>query len=313
MRELRKLGLVPIALSRSWVDYTDPLQLESWVKDARIQLIINAAGYTGRTVDDCEKHKEDCYAANVSFVRSLAKMCVDLDVALFHISSGCIFDGPGPFKEEDLPNNHSQFYAHTKIEAENELFSTDCRAWIFRIRMPFGHRDHPRNWLTKLKNYPLILDGLNSVTYLDQFVRRSYRLAHQSAPGVYHAACSTPIRTADVATLLHQNGIRELPVEIFAPGSFKACGHTHRSQTVFGCLKVREGVWKAFLALRSFLWSGVCVTSVLQTHHPGVKDSKNETNPTPHLRASAVHRSHHWLRELETSDLQIHRDSCHHS
>ena len=202
--------------------------------------------YVGKTVDDCEGHKEECYAANVVLVRNLGTLCRELDISLFHISSGCIFDGPGPFGEEAKPNNVGQFYAQCKIHAEVELAGTGARAWVFRIRMPFNGRVHPRNLLCKLASYDRILEGLNSITFLDEFAMRSYHLAQRAGPGVYHASCSTPVRTAQVARMLFDAGVRVKPVELFYPEAFRKAGHVHRSAAVLDVSKFEQAYGAPF-------------------------------------------------------------------
>lgn len=235
-----------MALSRAWLDYTDVDELENIVRAHRSHLVINAAGYTGRTVDDCEINKQECYDANVVLPRTIATVCKKLSVPMLHVSSGCIFTGAGPFSEQDTPNNVSPFYPQCKINAEREISQVGPMVWIFRIRMPFNWHNNPRNWLTKLIKYPKILDGLNSVTFLDEFAIRSYHLVQKAAPGIYHAACSVPIRTAFVARMLLDAGIRKDPVELFPPDSFLAAGHVPRSEAVLDVRKFEAAYGATF-------------------------------------------------------------------
>jgi len=235
------LGLRPIVLSRDWSDYTRESNLDWVFEGVKPQLVINAAGYTGRSVDDCERNKEECYAANVTAVRLLGKICKKWDVSLIHVSSGCVFTGPGVFTEEDEPNNYGQFYAQTKIAAENELHDSGCRAWIYRIRMPFDTRNHPRNWLFKLLHHRMILDGLNSVTYLHEFAMRSLEMVkeHKGPPGIYHATNRGALRTVDVVDLLIQAGLRDTPAFLWDKEEFEK-EHVHRSEAVLDSSKFEE-------------------------------------------------------------------------
>lgn len=246
LRALHFLGLRPMALSRSWFDYTDPSELSTFMGAHRTQLVINAAGYTGRTVDDCEVNKQECYDANVILPRHVAKVCYIHDATMLHVSSGCIFTGAGPFDEESTPNNVGQFYTQCKIHAENEVKDAGARAYIFRIRMPFNWQNNPRNWLHKLSLYPKILDGLNSVTFLDEFAIRSYHLMQKAAPGIYNAACSVPLRTAFVARMLLEAGIRKVPVELYPLDAFLAAGHVPRSAAVLDVRKFERAYGASF-------------------------------------------------------------------
>lgn len=241
LRALHFLGLRPAVLSRAWLDYTDPDVFENFLTVSKPQLVINAAGFTGRTVDDCEADKQQCYAANVTLARTIGEACARAGIALAHISSGCIFTGLGPFKESDEPNNLSQFYAQCKWHAELELAKIGGKVWTFRIRMPFGNLPHPRNLLTKLANYERILDGLNTLTFLDEFAMRSYQLMGKAAPGVYHAGCSLSTSTALVAQMLLEAGIRKVPVKLYPPDEFLKT-HVARSYAVLDVSKF-EGAY----------------------------------------------------------------------
>lgn len=248
-RTLHFLGMNPIMLSRQWFNYADMSQLRSLFSCSRVQLVINAAGYTGRTVDDCEENKDECYAANVILPRTLAHLCKSTGVPLIHISSGCIFNGPGPWTEhwteEDRPNHFGQFYAECKMEAEQDILTSGAHAWLFRIRMPFSYMWHSRNWLVKLIHYPSILDGQNSVTFLEEFCMRSYLVAQKGEPGVYHAAYPTPVSTLAVAQLLYDRGLRRLPVQPYNAQRFLH-QHVSRSQAILSAGKFEAAAGAAF-------------------------------------------------------------------
>lgn len=244
-RALHFLGLNPTILSRAWLDYHDIDQLQTYLRGTKPQLLINCAGFTGRTVDDCEWLKQECYHANVVLPRLLGQLCADHSIPLVHISSGCIFTGPGVWKETDKPNNLDQFYAQCKAAAENEILITKARAWIFRIRMPFSHVLSPRNWLCKLRDYPLILDGQNSVTFLDEFCMRSYAVVQKAEPGIYHAAYTTPVSTRAVAQLMMDMGARKIPIQDYPPETF-AKFHCPRSTAVLDSSKFEQAAGAAF-------------------------------------------------------------------
>lgn len=246
LRAMHFLGLRPHVLSRDWFDYEDEGELRTFMEANKIQLVINAAGFTGRTVDDCEIHKQQCYAANVVLPRRVALACQELGATMLHVSSGCIFQGQGPFTEEDTPNNLAVFYAQCKINAESEVKAAGARAYVFRIRMPFNWQNNPRNWLVKLRDHERILDGLNSVTFLDEFAIRAYHLCQKAEPGVYNATCSVPVRTAFVARMLLDMGIRQKSVDLYRPEQFLLDGHVPRSEAVLDVRKFERAYGAEF-------------------------------------------------------------------
>jgi dTDP-4-dehydrorhamnose reductase len=245
-RALYHLGYYPIIFSRSWMDYADPSVVRYNLSACRARIVINAAGYTGDTVDDCEANKAECYRANVTLPVNVAKVCKELSLPLIQISSGCIFNGDGPFVEKDDPKHlpkQQSFYATCKRQAELGIEDVGGSVFIFRIRMPFSHIHHRRNWLLKLCDYPLILDGLNSATFIEEFAMRSWQLAEKGAPGVYHCVQPEPIRTAEVARMLHVAGLRKLAVECWNPEDFSQ-HHCKRSAAVLNCAQF-ETAYKA--------------------------------------------------------------------
>lgn len=233
LRVLHYLGYTPVMVSRSWCDYTDPVEFSSLIYNYRPYIVINCAGYTGETVDDCQSNQTECYKANVELVEMIVKELNKSRTPLIHISSGCVFNGPGPFKETDAPDMRL-WYQACKLEAE-EIVSTMQKYWIFRIRMPFSHFPHKRNWLCKLMKYEKILDGFNSVTWLDEFCMRSWMMIQKGAPGIYHCTQPGPVSTVEVARKLKTD------FAIYDPKDFLN-HHIRRSEAVLDCSKF-EGVY----------------------------------------------------------------------
>lgn len=239
LRCLHYLGYHPLVLSRSWLNYTDPEELEFTFRSYQPDVVINCAGYTGETVDDCEGNLE-CYDANLVLPYNIALACNGLGLCpMIHISTGCVFNGSGQFTEEDCPNFLKTAYGVTKLNAEQEIENIKEDCWIFRIRMPFSHISHRRNWLTKLMKYDQILDGLNSVTWIDEFAMRSWQLWQKAPPGTYHATQRNPVRTLDVARMLKPDVKEYDPVEFLK-------NHVQRSAAVLDCTKFEKAYGTEF-------------------------------------------------------------------
>lgn len=245
LRTLHFLGYHPLVLSRSWIDYYNPETLRFCLSEYKPDIVINCAGYTGaNTVDDCESRLAECRQANMVLPGSIAELCSGCK--LIHISTGCMFDGIGPFTEESVQNFAANVYQITKLFGEQRVSAADCDSWIFRIRMPFNHLPHPRNWLMKLIKYRRILDGLNSVTFLDQFAMRSFQLVagDKGPPGIYHACESIPVYTLAVAVLLRSAGLRE-SVHVYEPEEFDSY-HVKRSAAVLDSSKFEKAYGSPF-------------------------------------------------------------------
>ena len=160
--------------------------------------VINCAGYTGKpNVDACETQQDECYKLNVEFPLRVRHLCEMRNIPWLHVSSGCIYKGGKfngtvahdmrayyqtpmdaqglveGFSEEDEPNfsfKHPpcSFYSGTKAVGEEIL--APGKGWIVRLRIPFEENNDPRNYLTKLINYPKYYDNINSLSNKKEFV-----------------------------------------------------------------------------------------------------------------------------------------------
>jgi UDP-glucose 4,6-dehydratase len=154
------------------------------------RVIINAAGYTGTpNVDACELHREDCIRGNILWPVELERRFKFIPI--IHISSGCIYDGykEGGWTETDPPNFKGSFYSLTKALEQEELDLKNN--YLLRIRMPFGKQEHPKNLLTKFRNYPKIVDGWNSLSCVEDIAKVvQFFVNNLPEPGIYNV-CNT--------------------------------------------------------------------------------------------------------------------------
>ena len=204
-------------LRRTEADYTNPVELESVLRELRPAIVINAAGYTGKpNIDACEDHQADCLLGNAVLPGVIRAACEQMRVPWAHISSGCIYAGAHPdgsgFTEEDPPNfdfrhNNCSFYSGSKALGEEVLRGADS-CYIWRIRIPFNHVDNPRNYLTKLMSYQRLLDARNSLSQLDEVVQTIWQCWEQRVPfGTYNVTNPGSITTREVVELIQQSGV----------------------------------------------------------------------------------------------------------
>jgi UDP-glucose 4,6-dehydratase len=211
-----------VAPSRSEIDYTRFGLLRDFLSRTKPDFLINAAGYTGKpNVDACEQNKADTLHGNALFPAVVAHACAALAIPWGHVSSGCIFSGakvaagsqvrverdltqprwqallresPGAFhgfNEADEPNFSFRqppcsFYSGAKALGE-EAIQGIGQNYIWRLRIPFDQFDNPRNYLSKLQNYPKVYDNANSLSHRADFVAACLELWRRRAPfGVYN-------------------------------------------------------------------------------------------------------------------------------
>jgi dTDP-4-dehydrorhamnose reductase len=181
------LSLYPGAAAPD-VDIADPVAVAKALDSVKPDVVINAAGKTGRpNVDWCEDHKMETLHSNVTGPLVLLEECSKRGIYWVHLSSGCVYDGDNGgkgFSEDDPPNFFGSFYSRTK--AWSEMALREFPLLILRLRMPFDGTTAPRNLITKLRGYARVLDVENSLTYLPDFLRAAGELIARRRMGTYN-------------------------------------------------------------------------------------------------------------------------------
>ena len=199
---------------RRWIDYANFNTLSNYLRSLRPDLVINAAGYTGKpNVDVCEAHKSDTFQGNVRLPVSIAYACERGAIPWAHLSSGCLYNGAGPYTESDEPNFSFEhppcsYYSGCKATAE-KLISGVGRCYIWRLRLPFDGIDGQRNYLSKLMRYPKLLEATNSLSHRGDFVNACLDLWDNRAPfGTYNITNPGAVSTGEVAYMIRAAGLK---------------------------------------------------------------------------------------------------------
>lgn len=184
------------------VNIADPSQVDSILGMVRPDIIINAAGKTGKpNIDWCEDHKAETYYSNVTGPIVLAEACSKRRIYMVHLSSGCIFDGesphPGGWTETDVPGPVS-YYGETKVLGEFRLLDSPGNILIPRLRLPIYKEPGNRNLITKLVNYKKVIDVLNSVTVVDDLLSATAQLIGYRYTGIFNVVNPVPVRHRDI-------------------------------------------------------------------------------------------------------------------
>lgn len=176
---------------------------QSWyLATDRDSVVINAAGYTGKpNVDGCEDHPRDCIQGNVRWPLDVEAAAGRVPV--IHIGSGCIYQGDGFFSERDEPNFTGSVYSCAKLLAEVALDPYLDKSYVLRLRMPFGKQEHPKNLLTKLGQYPTLVDYRNSLTSIDDAAKAIVWFARNlPTPGIYNLTNPGSVTTREIAEMM---------------------------------------------------------------------------------------------------------------
>ncbi len=185
------------------VDITDLAAIRKELGEKKPEIVINAAGITGRpNIDWCEEHKLETVAGNTTGPLNILQACQEQDIYWVHLSSGCIFQGKGPkgrgFKEDDAATPPS-FYSFSKYWADEIL--KNFPVLIIRLRLPIDTEPNPRNLIDKLIKYPKIIDSENSVTVIPDLLEVIKQLINKRRTGIYHIVNPGTIKPSEIMTL----------------------------------------------------------------------------------------------------------------
>lgn len=185
------------------VDITDLMAIKKELDEKKPEVVINAAGITGRpNIDWCEEHKLETIAGNVMGPLNILQVCHEQGIYWIHFGSGCIFQGKGPegkgFREEDEANPPS-FYSWTKYWADSIL--KNFLILIVRLRLPIDTEPSPRNLIDKLIKYPEVIDSENSVTVIPDFLEATKKLIDKKRTGIYHLVNPGVIKPSEIMNL----------------------------------------------------------------------------------------------------------------
>jgi dTDP-4-dehydrorhamnose reductase len=244
-----------VGVSRRETDYTDRDKLIRLIDELSPEFLINAAGFAGKpNVDACEKHKSECLQANAVLPGTVRAACEHRNLPWGHISSGCIYAGTrddgGGFTEEDPPNfcfrtNQCSFYSGSKALGEECLEGAD-NAFVWRLRLPFNHQDSPRNYLSKLLRYELLLEATNSISQLDESIRAAWECWNRRVePGIYHLTNPGAVTTREITELIRQELNPERTFQFFRDEQqfMQVAAKTPRSNCVLDSTKLlRTGI-----------------------------------------------------------------------
>jgi dTDP-4-dehydrorhamnose reductase len=237
---LRAQGSPFVAPTRAETDYTRFDVLREFLGRTKPEFLINAAGYTGKpNVDACELNRADTLQGNALFPATVAHVCATLGLPWGHVSSGCIFSGAKVniegarrverdltqpplrsllaknrgaflgFTEEDEPNftfrrPPCSFYSGAKALGEEAIKGVG-QNYVWRLRIPFDQFDDPRNYLSKLQNYPKVYDNVNSLSHRGDFVAACLELWRRRAPfGVYNLTNPSFVTSKHVVEMIQK-------------------------------------------------------------------------------------------------------------
>lgn len=192
IRHCLSLGDDVVGLTRAELDISDRDAVFQTINSALPHAVLNCAAYTN--VDGAELNIEQCRAANVTGVESLAIACKKQDAVFVTISTDYVFDGrkDGFYTQDDVPCPQG-VYAKSKLEGEKAAAAVNENAVIVRSGWIYG--ESGTNFLSVMHRFldggtkiKAIHDSYGTPTFAADLAIRLRELAEARTSGIYHAA-----------------------------------------------------------------------------------------------------------------------------
>lgn len=145
------------------IDITNINDLNNFIKNKNIDVVINCAAYT--KVDLAEEETEICNKINALGVKNTSEICENKNLKLIHFSSDYVFDGNAnkPYEESDA-TNPINVYGKSKLEGEKYALSLSS-SLVIRISWLYGVNGN--NFVYTMLNFMKNKDSIKVVN--DQY------------------------------------------------------------------------------------------------------------------------------------------------
>lgn len=173
------------------LDITDNQAVNNFNWDG-VQLILNAAAYTNVDGAETKEGRVIAWKVNAVGAGNLAKVALERDMTLVHISTDYVFDGTQQNHTETEPFSPLGVYAQTKAAADIAV-SLVPKHYILRTSWVIGEgKNFVRTMIglgQKGFNPTVVSDQIGRLTFTDELVKAIDHLIAQNAqPGTYNVS-----------------------------------------------------------------------------------------------------------------------------
>ena len=177
------------------LDITDRRDVEKFIKENHVDVVINCAAYTN--VDAAEDHPELAEKLNGEAPGILAGALSENNGFLIHISTDYVFGGAGinkPLKENQEPYP-TGVYGLTKLNGEKAILEKGTPSII--IRTSWLYSDYGNNFIAKIlslletrDSLKVVFDQCGTPTYASDLAGNIYHIVSnrlfKGKEGIYH-------------------------------------------------------------------------------------------------------------------------------
>lgn len=206
-----------IGLTHSQLNIVEGEAVRLAVRDARPDLVLNAAAYT-----DVEKAEDDERAAfhvNANGAQRIAEASAAIEVPVVYFSTDFVFDGAKrePYTPEDKPSPKS-VYAKSKLRGEENSRWGNPQSFVIRTAWLYGPGGN--NFVEKIlraaKSRPslrVVNDEIGSPTYTRDLAMAALALVKTKAYGIYHGVNNGSCSRFEFAQAILKEAGLDTPVE----------------------------------------------------------------------------------------------------
>ncbi|MBE6214459.1 MAG: dTDP-4-dehydrorhamnose reductase [Rikenellaceae bacterium] len=196
--ELRRLGGASpndyIFTDVAELDITDATAVDAMVGSEKCDVIINCAAYTN--VDRAEEEALVAEKINAHAVGNLARAAKKHNATLFHISTDYVFGDEGNTpRTEDMPTRPLGVYGRTKLQGEQAIAESGCKAII--IRTAWLYSEFGNNFLKTMlrltaerEHINVVFDQVGTPTYAGDLALAIFSIIegdmYAGREGIYH-------------------------------------------------------------------------------------------------------------------------------
>ena len=211
--EVIATGRGPCRLSGSGYSYQtldieNEQEVEATLADLRPAVIIHGAAMTH--VDECEKHQEACFRANVLATKYLIAAAEKIQSHFIFVSTDFIFsglDGQNPYTE-DAKADPVNYYGQTKLDGEELLKHSNLKWAIARTVLVYGlandlSRSNIILWVKSSleagKQIQVVDDQVRTPTLAEDLAAGCILMAEQRATGIFNISGSELLTPYEMA------------------------------------------------------------------------------------------------------------------
>lgn len=181
-----------IGQSSQELDISDFDKVSKFIRDAKPDIVINAAAYTN--VDGCESNEERAFKVNALGAKNLAIACEEVGTKLIHISTDYVFSGVGctPYKEYDGAAPQS-VYGKSKSMGEDFVRQFSSKYFIVRPSWVYGYNGE--NFVYSIMKaakekdcLKVVNDQRGNPTNVEDLVHHILKIINTEEYGTYHCS-----------------------------------------------------------------------------------------------------------------------------